>query len=230
MKIIALAGKSNSGKTTLCNELEKYGYKTINFATPLKLLFSKISNISLEYIEILKNKCEKFQFTVKMKDALVSELSIHENILQPHLELLSFYTVRQFLQIIGTEIIRNSIDANWHIESLLQYINDFPGNYCIGDLRFQSEKHSLRNLEEIGYKVEFFYIKRTECTNYSKEHVSESELCSTMFEHVLYNNNSLSYYILYSIRLFITLGLIEQTRCSNYNCLCKQGQPCQNIK
>lgn len=66
------------------------------------------------------------------------------------------FTGRQFMQRLGTDVMRNMVDKDIWCKLLIKKINSLPENIpvAIGDCRFVNEVRCLLNA---GYDVEFYY-------------------------------------------------------------------------
>ena len=62
-RIIALAGKKQSGKTEFAKVAQKYGYEIISFAGSLKGIAAELLGITQEEVTMLKTKKIDFLFT-----------------------------------------------------------------------------------------------------------------------------------------------------------------------
>jgi hypothetical protein len=88
-------------------------------------------------------------------------------------------TIRQLLQIIGTDLIR-VYNPQWHIQNLRTKMNNIKENssnvnnikFCIPDLRFLNEKQFIENLNGTCYVIIRPYATNVTISN----HVSETQL------------------------------------------------------
>ena len=133
--IIGITGKKNHGKDTIANIIkEKYNFKIIHFADPLKKGCSHI--FGLTYDQLYGNK----------KDIIDEYWKI---------------TPRKILQFVGTNLLRNQLsniipqieDSIWikHLEKIL--IDNPYTNFIIPDIRFQNEVNMLKKHHSIIFKV-----------------------------------------------------------------------------
>ena len=122
--IISISGRKSSGKTVCAYELQKLGYRILNVADALKCLIRKILFISKDNLEENKNNPDVV-FTLNNYQIclLSSELNIDNEIIKDVLSPYEHFTIRQLLQIIGTDLIRK-FNKNWHLESLEKKINN----------------------------------------------------------------------------------------------------------
>lgn len=199
MKIIGFCSRKSGGKTLCSSMLQKYGYIPLNFADELKELVCHILNIPIEELEIYKNNHE-MKFNIKNKLSYIADYLEEKTFINRYtiiFELQDFIhtqrNIREFLQFIGTDLIRK-YNPNWHISSLLSKI-DKNKNYCIGDVRFLNEKKAI---EDLGGKC--FFIIRPQKINYDdiSNHTSEIDLDWTMFDNrILINDSTIDNLILY---------------------------------
>jgi hypothetical protein len=177
-KIIAFGGKKHCGKTTLSlYHCEKFKYKLINFADSLKNIIAHTLNISVDTLnankDIILEENNTYNFSSNDKlQYLSDELKINKNIISDSLLNKKFYSIREILQYIGTDIIRKH-DEMWHIDRLHDSIlQSSYNNFCIGDLRFKNEKDYIQN--KLNGKC--WYITRSSDDSKVIQHVSENNL------------------------------------------------------
>lgn len=177
--IIALAGRKQSGKTLLAKVAEKHGFERLSFASSLKDVISKLLNINEEDMLNLKEKVINFSFTSEKIDqlSLFTGLSIKD--LNPICLGKTILTGREFMQFLGTEVIRR-LNPNWHVEQLEKKLGN--GNYIVDDLRFGNEKNLL---EKKGALL--FFIIRPRQFEYD-HHESETSLRWHDFDDWIVNN------------------------------------------
>ncbi len=134
-KIIAFAGKAQSGKTYRCSQLVKQGnYKQMAFADALrKILFVTLGipfeEGMLKYEELKKTP------------------------------LYNGQTLRNMLEHLGTEGIRH-YDNDFWAKCLIKDIESVPEdiNICVSDLRFYNEYKYLKEFcDQRGYDFSFVF-------------------------------------------------------------------------
>lgn len=176
-RIISFSGRKGSGKTELANVCSKYNYKVIYFADNLKDLVCKCLDISRDTLESLKDKTIQFDLSDKT-DYIAKELQIDKK----YINLKSYNSIREILQILGTDIIRR-YNPNWHVNKTLLYLQEQKNkNFCIGDCRFLNEKKMIENLGG-----ECWFIIRPDQLNISN-HISETELNWSLFDDKIIMN------------------------------------------
>lgn len=184
--IIAFGGRKESGKTELAKICEQYGYQRISFATPLKKLICKLLKLdTIEALNEAKNKeighvpnQEDYELMAQESDIPIDYLKSCSDKFNSH------NTVRDWLQIIGTDIIRN-YDNDWHVKKTMSLIKENKC-YAFDDVRFPNE---LEGLKTIG--AECWFVIRPKCDNIS-HHPSEESVDMTMFDsNVIVNDGVL---------------------------------------
>lgn len=176
-RIISFSGRKGSGKTELANVCSKYNYQVIYFADNLKDVVCKCLDISRETLEILKDKEIPFDLSNKT-DYISKELQIDKK----HINLKSYNSIREILQILGTDIIRK-YNPDWHVNKTMLYLKENKDkNFCIGDCRFLNEKKMIENLGG-----ESWFIIRPNQLNISN-HISETELNWSFFNDKIIMN------------------------------------------
>lgn len=183
--IIGLCGRIGSGKTTLAKICEKYGYKRLYIALPLKVLCADLLGISIDRLNEMKNDGSPIDFTLDNDFcktlAEKTELPLDRIVsiaLNKHID-----NVRQLLQYVGTNVIRR-INPDWHVQSVAKMMKEGQ-NYVIDDIRYPNEK---RLIDQLG--GDSWYIVRPKIDNVSN-HTSETSLT---FHHcwnkIIINNNN----------------------------------------
>lgn len=171
-RLISFSGRKGSGKTELANVCAKYSYQVIYFADNLKDLVCKCLDISRNNLETLKDKEMIFDLSNK-KEYISKELQIDIK----KINFNKFKSIREILQILGTDIIRKH-NPDWHVNKTLTYLQKKENEdkkFCIGDCRFLNEK---KIIERLG--GECWYIIRPKQLNISN-HISETELNWSFF-------------------------------------------------
>lgn len=191
--IIALAGRKRSGKTELATFLqEEYGAVIVTIASYLKQLCCELLECDLQQLLLMKDNGTTFSKTVTKKwvDIIHNKAKIDKEIIINEIGGITFTDVRQMLQVIGTNLIRQH-NPNWHIEQMVNEINSFDKNtfIVIDDVRFPNEKEAI---EQLGGEV-IFIIRTHDCLNISN-HLSEISLSWKDFDdkHVIFNENTIS--------------------------------------
>lgn len=184
MRIIAFAGRKNSGKTELAKICNKVGnYHIILFANALKKLVSNIVGFEINETQESKEKAITKKITYEDYKLISETTNIDISCVQKVLEENPFNNAREALQIIGTNLIRK-YNPNWHVEKLKEEIlSDTSKDYVIDDLRFPNE---LDMVNELG--GESWFIVRTSLEKLSN-HKSETSLSWQDFGHNIIIND-----------------------------------------
>lgn len=181
--IISFSGRKESGKSELANLCADYGYEKKSFATALKQLICKTTGLSsIEELNTYKDKPIGVNIGKHELDVLEKETGIdREYIKNTSGKIIELSTGRDWLQVIGTDVIR-TCDPDWHVRKTLATLE--PGKkYVFDDTRFRNE---LKALKEMG--AECWYIIRTKTDNISN-HLSETSLDYIMFDYNVIVNN-----------------------------------------
>lgn len=177
-RIISFSGRKGSGKTELANVCSKYDYKVIYFADYLKDMVCKCLDINRDTLERLKDKEMTFDLSNK-KEYIAKELQINSKDID---NLGLFKSIREILQILGTDIIRK-YNPDWHINKTMLYLQENKeSKFCIGDCRFLNEKKMIENLGG-----ECWFIIRPNQLNISN-HTSETQLNWSYFNDKIVMN------------------------------------------
>lgn len=197
-KIITFSGRMRSGKGVLSRMMQQqFGAETFSMASHLKELCIKILDIespalapwNIDKMNIWKNESRVLEERgIFLSEAAVKTISditgFNLSIVKEKTKNISFRNVRELLQLIGTNVIRQ-IDCNWHIKKTIEDIEQLPENTiaCIDDIRFKNELEAFRE-----YGADTFFIIRTNGENISN-HDSETELSHFDFpdNHIILN-------------------------------------------
>lgn len=182
-KIISFSGRKESGKTELANICTELGYEKRSFATALKKLVCYLLNFeSIDELNSYKNKPIGRIVDDTMITILHNETGFDTDYLREKCNAITeSSTGRDWLQIIGTDIIREK-DPDWHVRKTFETMEDGK-MYVIDDTRFPNE---LKALKQMG--AECWFIIRTKTDNISN-HPSENSLSYLDFDYKIIVNN-----------------------------------------
>lgn len=150
--ILSLSGKSLAGKDTTADVLvDRFGFKKLSWADPLKEMCSEVFDIPIRYFydTDLKDKKEGFVCCVnsgsvsKLVSFLRREGYTVGNKLRNSLEVMLggslFETPRQLMTIMGTDICRRFVDDDIWINITMKRAKEHIGSLVIPDSRFINE-------------------------------------------------------------------------------------------
>lgn len=189
-KIIGFAGKMRSGKSECARFLhDNYGFTIVTIANSLKKLCVELLRLdNIEKLNKLKNDNTiiNVAFDEYTINTITRQADIAPELIIETLKEHECHTVRELLQVIGTDIIRK-YNPQWHIKRTINEIQEAikRGNclIAIDDVRFPNE---LNAIEEVGGKV--FYVVRNHISQ--NEHISETALREDMFNSSLLIENN----------------------------------------
>ncbi len=163
--IIGIAGKAESGKSTISLALKEElknslneDFEIVSFATPLKLMVKALT----DYEGLLN---------VDKKDVILN----------------SGRTYRYFLQTLGTEWGINLINENLWTGLLQRKYIDKELNIIIDDVRFQNEAYWIKGHENSV----ICFLKRNINMIFESNHISENDLKYFMCDFVIDNNKKI---------------------------------------
>lgn len=179
-KIVGFAGRKRSGKDMLAKSIKEVNPNTVIIAVAdnLKILCANLLNVSVEELNKMKDngttfkeRVDAYWITEINKSTGISEDNILEEI-----GGLTFHSVREMLQVIGTDLIRKFV-PEWHIDKTIERIQSIEDDklVIVDDVRFPNEKSKL---EEIGGTV--YFVIRPNNFDVSN-HTSETALKYTDF-------------------------------------------------
>lgn len=184
-KIIGIGGRKQCGKTTLANiAIDYFDYTKISVADGLKELVCKIYNLDINELYSQQSKESKRIF--KWNKDIRNKIEDIENInLDKFTENKEFESVREALQFIGTDILRD-VDPYFHVKKFEYKINSLQDrNIICDDLRFNEELEVVKK-----YSGTDIFIIRPYWLSYSN-HQSEISLRIWDFKRHIINDTTI---------------------------------------
>lgn len=194
--IVSLSGRKFSGKDVIADTLVKdFKYVKISLADPLKYLSAEVFSIPVEdfYSEVKKEAIFTHPIILN-EEHLGLMLNVIENSwdfpvneaskakLLTHLGT-EFNSPRAILQLIGTEIIRGSIDNEIFLKLADKRMENLA-DVVIADVRFETEREWAKSKQAL-----MCYINRPSNTR-TDSHISENNLGTDEDYQVVFNNVS----------------------------------------
>lgn len=165
MVVVGITGKKGSGKSTAAKEFEKFGFQVLNFADPLKEAAAVLLNV-----EERGEKLNKF-FNEK-KEVKIPGFNT---------------TYREFLQLMGTDFVREMVDKNFWTEIVRQkMLKSHDGLFVIGDVRFNNECNFIKELGGVTILIE-----RPSISKIKDSHKSENGVDGGWITYKIVNDKSL---------------------------------------
>jgi hypothetical protein len=195
--ILGLCGRMRSGKTELAKVCVEKGFTKLYFALPLKQLCADILDVSIDELNRLKgdNTDISLQLNDDICKILSEETDIPLDVVKETCLGKTISTVREMLQFIGTDLIRQ-YNKDWHVNRIREMINP-DINYVIDDVRFPNEK---KLIEELG--GDCWFIIRPTLDNISN-HESETSLSfNDCWNRIIINDGTLQL-LLFKWTLFL---------------------------
>ena len=180
--IIGICGRKESGKSVIGSVCKEYGYEVIRFAEPLKLLISNLIKVDRKDLDALKTVESEYVFSDDDFEFISNETGIPIHFVSSILKGNTYHTVRDLLQVIGTDLIRK-YNVNWHVDKTREYVESNKNtNFLIDDVRFPNEVDMIR---ELGGTC--WFIIRPKLNNISN-HISETALKWQDFDNLIVND------------------------------------------
>ena len=171
--IIAVTGKKQHGKNTVCDVLAEYGFTIIGFADTLKYLSHAVDPI------IGINRHHDPIHLAEAVDELGWEY-VKEN----------YPDARRFLQRMGTEGARKHLGDSIWIDMWAKKVAAVDsGQVAVSDLRFKNEAAAVRDAGGLIWKV--VRPSRVE-SGAADTHASEVELDSIIADHSFINDGTIA--------------------------------------
>lgn len=188
-KLIGFAVRKRSGKTCLCKMLQQEENAVIiTIANYLKYLCCELMNMS--YKELIEKKDNGYAFDIVPDERwfkiIDNKTKIGVENIRKELQNVHITTIRQLLQVIGTDVIRK-YNENWHVQKMIEEIESYPEDKLIvvDDVRFPNEREAILNRSG-----DVFFIVRPNVLDVSN-HSSETALKWQNFDkrHIILNDN-----------------------------------------
>lgn len=203
--IIGFAGRQRSGKTSICKYLEEsMGAEIVTVASALKKLVCDFLVCDLKTLNSLKDKRTPIYKALPITNVprwwddmaierVYDEVGVPDNMLpfawydtikQAFNTIDKSTTVRELLQMVGTDIIRKH-NPMWHVNKLVENIQNSDSDLVVvDDIRFPNEREAI---EKLGGQV--FFVIRPDLTVQVSQHSSETSLTWHDFDdrHVILN-------------------------------------------
>lgn len=195
--ILGLSGQMESGKSTVANILvENLGFKELSFAGDLKELCKYVFSLTDHHVYTTEGKAESLNPKVlfsRTSTALLLEW-VSGNV--PHItgdhirkvrefEGMEFETPRKLLQILGTDVLRNTFGQDYHVKIVKgKILRPEMGSVVVSDARFENERRMLRECGGLN-----ILIKCAQQTESYGTHISENNLGEISdYDYVLFND------------------------------------------
>lgn len=203
MTIIGVAGQKKHGKDTVATYLkEHYGFTQRAFADELKEIFARTFDIPLEDCYDESKKELPLEITITLKHVLLiveiammakSEISgwrVHR-IVHKMWSKTSFTSIRDGLQFIGTDILRDEVDADFHYNTVVEYFREKQVlNGVVSDVRFPNERDNLKR--DFKSSKTILVVRPYMIGNETSNHASEKSLGERKeYDFVVFNDGSL---------------------------------------
>lgn len=186
MKILGFVGPKGSGKDESYAILKKHNkvLRKLSFAGPLKDICQKVFSLSdydcndpagkeRDFKEPITLTAAHIRAILKMLPDWVDVVDPDTGKFRYNINKVSasglvgtiFKSPRELLQFVGTEIIRNSVWEDWHINAALsdKAILTLPNPdavYAVTDVRFENELAALQ--KKFGPAFQCYYVERPE--------------------------------------------------------------------
>lgn len=188
--ILVLSGPKRSGKDEVANILKKHhNYQRVGLADPLKRLCSTLLGLPLEYFfdDSLKDRdlSQPIIVTYDILDKLaelVDANEIERALLYQHGRNLTFYSPRDIMQKVGTDLVRVCVRDSYWLDIAIPLIQSMEGNIIITDARLPNERAILK---AIGGTLVRIKRKGYEGSG----HVSETSIGDDSEYDVIINNS-----------------------------------------
>ena len=198
--IIGINGRINSGKDTVGNLIKdincENNWEIKKFARKLKETASLLTGIPVEKFEDQEFK-KTFLDAHWNKEIFENKTSLDKNNKAYNKSIVKPMTVRELLQILGTDALRNNLHQDVWVNALMcDYIpysinsgdyKKYESNWIITDLRFPNEMQAVKANGGITIKV----IRPNDKDIPLDLHPSETALDDAEFDYEIVNDGTI---------------------------------------
>lgn len=206
--ILSISGQKGVGKSTIASMfVDKYKFTELTFAQPLKRAISVAFSVSLHSLEVQDEKERIFD----ERSVSESELDVFLDVLDGyrsinkderrrcHLVKVKYKTLRELMQLLGTDVIRKQVCDNFWINILIDRVSASEStNIVVTDARFPNERKALKSLQ-----AQLMLVKRGVVKN--DGHLSENMLGLEPDYDVVVDNSGVLIRTLHEVDLWYTL-------------------------
>ena len=173
--VIGIGGKKSVGKDTFGSFLCKYGeFKKFSLADTIKIIVSELFDWDINLLYGNTKQSREWRETYK-DEYWIKKFG-------------DDFTPRKALQIIGTDVFRNTLSNDfwcWIMERKIK-LSGYP-RIVIPDVRFPNEIALVKEIFQ-GITV---YIIRNLPEHAHDTHISENAINQDQFDHIIYNEGTL---------------------------------------
>lgn len=193
--VIGLCGAKQSGKTTTAYMISEFlPCKTVAFADKLKNVCSDVFGVGRNHFDDQDLKEVDFSEPKILTEESILSVLRNYSIAPSTVDFSSVVgskmeTPRGIAQTVGTNLLRNLVDNNIHINSIElsdKYVN------LLSDVRFFNEYTAFLDREDISYFPAYVARDSKESLLDENSHIAEREFLT--FKHLMYridNNGSM---------------------------------------
>jgi hypothetical protein len=192
-RIISISGKMGSGKDTAGSIIQDLLEENVGPIWNIKKFASGVKEVASLLLGVPVEKFENQEF----KNSYLPEAwNTHKAVFTDRSDfhgwevLTNKMTVREFLQKLGTEAMRNGLHQNVWVNKLMREYDRFfelvnyAPRWIITDTRFPNEYAALKEKEALFIKIERPGLKLN-------NHPSETSLDNHEFDYVINNDSNL---------------------------------------
>lgn len=225
--IIGISGKIGSGKDTIGEIIQGLSitnggreFEIKKFAGKLKTIASLLTGISIydfENQDFKKTLLGEEWGTVRPNP--MNAIPPFENV-----QFNELMSVREFLQKLGTEAMRNGLHQNVWVNALFadyrrpKMSEPNPSNWIITDVRFPNELEAINDVNGLTIRITSPFIRFSDGSyrakskmmgDYDNEHPSETALDTFGFDYEIINDGSIDDLIAKVRQILITEKIIQ---------------------
>lgn len=214
MSIIGISGRMGHGKNTVGDIIEKLcltnngpKFEQKSFAGKLKQIASLLTGFDVE-------KFEDQEFKKNLLDSewgTVQQIPLNSIPPFADMEFNVLITVREFLQKLGTEAMRDGLHQNVWVNALMcdyrrPKMSEYnPSNWIITDMRFPNEMEAVKERKGITIRITR-PVKKSKTT--PRLHPSETSLDKAEFDYTIVNDSTIEELVKKVRQILITEKII----------------------
>jgi dephospho-CoA kinase len=198
--IIGINGRINSGKDTVGNLIKdincENNWEIKKFARKLKETASLLTGIPVEKFEDQEFK-KTFLDAHWNKEIFENKTSLDKDNKAYNKSIIKPMTVRELLQILGTDALRNNLHPDTWVNALMCYYipysvkgsdyEEYESNWIITDMRFPNEMQAVKANGGITIRV----VRPSDKEISLDLHPSETSLDDAKFDYEIVNDGTM---------------------------------------
>lgn len=178
MTVIMLGGRKEAGKDAVADYLvDTHGFVKVGMSDPVLEMLLTLNPI----VATIENE-DGSDYAVRAQDA------VH---MAGYVEAKQIPEFRRIMQVLGTEVIRDQVDANYWVKRMAYTVTELQKqgkDVVVTGIRFRNEL----DVSKLFSNPQTWWISRPEKEAVSDGHASEKSLTAADFDEIVLNDGTLA--------------------------------------